>query len=118
MDAPKREPSALAKDTGKVLERLEAWVEENPGATEYWIETELEAEQILLGMAAVIHQTMLAPTDLTQHDRRTLQDMANRYRLAVSQGRGLQTFREMTDEDQLHFMGVRLRVTPHNPLAH
>lgn len=102
--------SALAKDTAQILNRIEEWALENPDETDYWIESELEAEQILLTMAAVIKQSIKTTPTLTSHDKEMMRKIANEYRHAVQHGRASQLFRDMTEEDQLELVGLRLRV--------
>lgn len=108
--ASEKTSSALAQDTAKILDRLEEYALENPDETDYWIETELEAEQILLAMAAVIKQTIKITPTLTSHDKQMMRDVANKYRHAVKQGQARQLFRDMTEHDQLELRGMRLRV--------
>ena len=101
-------------DLGKpqhVLERLEAWVEDNPTASVYWIDTEYEAAQILVAMAAALKVAGDSIEDRTGADKAVLQRFARRYRQAASTGRALQFLREIDGdpENQLELYGVQLR---------
>ena len=95
--------------SGHILERLEDYAEEHPEATEYRISSELEAEQILLAMAATIKHT--SSSIRNKMDKSLYLEIANKYRVAVIGGKALETFRAMTEEDQLELYGLKLTVT-------
>ncbi len=90
-----------------IIERIEKWIAEHPEATEYWIETETEAEQILLAMAAVIRLSAKGVGD--RNAKRMMRDQANQYVQAVQNNAALELFRNMTEADQLELYEVRLR---------
>lgn len=95
-----------------ILERLEAlsiqYQEECRPASEfvYQIQGEEEAAQILLAMAATIKHT--ADGIRNKMDLALYLQIAADYRKAVVQGKALQCFREMTEEDQLEIYGLKL----------
>lgn len=98
--------SALAKDTQHALATIEAHAAAFPDADIYEIETELEAAQILLSMAAMIKKT--AKSIKNKHDKATYREVASAYRRAVIQGKALETFANMTEADQLELYGLKL----------
>lgn len=100
-------------ESDHVLERLEALADQyadecRPKPWIYLITDAEEASQILLAMAAVIKVTSKSVRNAM--DKRTYLDVAAGYRKAVVTGQALQTFRNMTDEDQLELYGLTLTV--------
>ncbi len=95
-----------------ILERLEALGDQFdedciPSSDRvYVIQDEEEACQILLAMAATIKHT--ADGVLNVPDKALYLGIARVYREAVVSGRALETFRKMTEEDQLSIYGMRL----------
>jgi len=90
-----------------ILERLEQWREDNPEASVYVLADEQEAADLLLAMAATMK---LVAKDLG-HDkasRDTIQGYAKIYRKAVMQGKALEYFRTLTEEDELSLYGVKI----------
>ncbi len=100
----------LAKNTVEILSRIEEYALDNPDATEYWIETEIEAEQILLAMASVIKLQIKNTPTLSSHDKAMMRNIARKYKVAVREAKAGQLFRDMTEDDQLELRGLRLRV--------
>jgi len=98
--------SGLAQDTKQALPAIEAYAQAFPDATIYEIETELEAAQILLSMAAMIKRT--ARSVKNKVDRNTYLEVASNYRRVVNQGKALETFANMTEADQLELYGLTL----------
>ena len=108
MTASKRGSRRLAEQSVAIIDEIEEYSIEHPDATEYVVETELVAAQILLAMAAMIKLT--ARTIQSQHDRSIYVATARKYRLAVQHGNAKQLFRDMTEEDQLELHGLKLVV--------
>lgn len=106
MTAKRKGSSALAQDTVHALAAIEAHAAAFPDDTFYEIETELEAAQILLSMAAMIKRT--ARSVKNQMDRNTYLEVAAAYRKAVNQGKALRTFGDMAEADQLELYGLKL----------
>lgn len=109
-------PSAPSKSStsssGHVLQRIEAFKAEHPEATEYLITTELEAEQVLLAIAATLKCIL---DDVHDRDSKAeIKKIGQQYRLAVVQGRALDFIREIAaaDETALEIHGVRIVVPP------
>ncbi len=104
--------SSAPADSDHILERLEAlsiqYQEERRPESEfvYQIQGEEEAAQILLAMAATIKHT--ADGVRNKMDLALYLQIAADYRKAVIQGKALETFREMTDDDQLEIYGLKL----------
>ena len=96
----------MVKEAGHILERIEQYAEDHPDATEYIIHDELEAEQLLLAMAATIKLT--AKSVRNAMDKTLYLEIANKYRKAVIQQKALETFRAMTEDDQLELHGLKL----------
>ncbi len=106
MTARKKELSALAKSSGRILDKIEGYSLMNPEATFYVVESELEAAQLLLAMAAMIR---LTAKDVTSKlDRAQYLKVAREYRKAVIDGQALNKFRDMTEADQLELYGLKL----------
>ena len=100
-------------ESDHVLQRLEALADQyedecRPQPWVYIIRDAEEASQILLAMAAVIKLT--AQSVRNAMDKQTYLDIAADYRLAVVRGEALQTFRHMTEQDQLTLYGLTLTV--------
>lgn len=104
--------SKKAGESDHILERLEAlgdkFDEECIPTSDriYVIKNEEEAAQILLAMAATIKHT--AEGVRNKMDLALYLQIARDYRKAVVDGKALETFRSMTDEDQLEIYGMRL----------
>lgn len=106
--AARRIGSNVVEETGHVLETMELWAAEHPMATEYVLTSELQAEQLLLAMAAVIAHT--SKDIRNAMDKRMYLDIASQYRKAVIDQSALQLFQEMTEEDQLELYGLKITV--------
>lgn len=91
-----------------ILEQMEQYAEDNPLATEFYLENEEQAAQILLSMAASIKH--LVKDVKHKEDQRHMVTIANQYRKAVIHNRALELFCNMTDEDQLEMYGLKLLV--------
>lgn len=72
----------------------------------YIIQDEEEASQILLAMAATIKHTAEGVRNVA--DKALYLGIARDYRQAVVSGKALETFRGMTEDDQLSIYGMRL----------
>lgn len=104
-----------SKDPGEsdhILERLEALGDKfdeeciPEGDRVYHIKDEEEAAQILLAMAATIKHT--AEGVRNKMDKALYVQISRDYRKAVVDGKALEMFRNMTDDDQLEIYGMRL----------
>lgn len=104
--ASEKRINELAKQSGQILDKIQGYSLMNPDATFYEVQSELEAAQLLLAMAAMIKETKNAVKN--KFDRATYEQVARDYRAAVQQGRALQKFRDMTEEDQLELYGLKL----------
>lgn len=101
-------PQKSLADPARTIERLELYSEEHPDCKDYWVDTEIEAAGILLSMAASLKQM----EDAVNHDDegiKTLRKYANDYRQAVAQGKALNYFRTISDDDALTIFGMRIR---------
>lgn len=104
--------SKKAGESDHILERLEALGDKfdeecvPPSDRVYVIKNEEEAAQILLAMAATIKCT--AEGVRNKMDLALYLKIGRDYRKAVVDGKALETFRNMTDEDQLEIYGMRL----------
>lgn len=112
MTAPKSESteateSKASPPSENIIERIETWVEHNPSATDYWIETESEAGELLIAMAAVLR--LNAKGIKEPGDRRLMRSIANDYIQHVQNSTALEHFRNMSDDDELKLYGVRMR---------
>ena len=90
-----------------ILERIETYAEENPTATDYWIDTELEAASLLLAMAASLKHAEADIVDRISIE--TLRKYANTYRAHVQQGKALYYLRTLTKEDEITLHGLVIR---------
>ncbi len=105
--------SNKAAASDHILERLEDLADQyanecRPKPWVYIINDEEEAAQILLAMAATIKHT--AEAIHNQLDKSSYVRIARQYRRAVVHGHALQTFRDMTADDQLEIYGLVLTV--------
>lgn len=91
-----------------IVDQIKAYSEENPLATSFYLETERQAKEILLSMAAtlkLVSKDVKNPVELA-----AIVDCANKYRKAVIHDKALELFRSMTDEDRLEMFGLKLEV--------
>lgn len=91
-----------------ILERLEQFKEDNPTAMEYWIETEIEAAQLLIAMAASL-KTLASDIKNDPAGVETFQNYARLYRRTVAQGKAINYLRNLTDTDSIAICGMRIR---------
>jgi hypothetical protein len=92
--------------TENVLDRLQRLAVENPDLVEYQLTTELEAQELLIAMAAML-KVMIK--DIHQAgDKRTIQDYANEYRLAVIQGKAFEYIHELNPDDEFELFGLKI----------
>ena len=91
-----------------IMERLELHKEENPTAMEYWIETELEAAELLTAMAASLQLLRKDPNPEIANSE-VLADYARLYRRTVAQGKAINYLRNLTDSDAISVHGMRIR---------
>ena len=89
-----------------ILERLERYAAENPDATEYRLDTEIEAQQLLIAMAAALK--LMSKDIEDRKDRQVLTNYANTYRQKVIHGKALEYIRELSEEDQLTIHGMKI----------
>ena len=94
-----------------VIERMAAYREQNPEATEYSLSDETEAGQLLQMMADQIRAAM----QLREHrrDRRRLNEMRqteHAMRRAFAEGRALHYIQSLAHDDELEIYGMKLVV--------
>lgn len=99
--------SRNASSGPNILERLEQISQEEPDRTEYQLTTETEAQELLTAMAAMLGKMAL---DVSGTDRQVLKDYEATYRVQVINNTALDYFRQLTDEDQLEFCGLKITV--------
>jgi len=94
--------------SGHILARMEEYSEEHPEATSYLISTELEAEELLLAIAATLKHLM---RDVKHRDDQAqIKKIGQQYRLAVVQNRALDYIRGLTGDDELEIYGLKITV--------
>lgn len=98
---------SIEADGLSIIERIEQFAEENPKAKQYWIDSELEAAEILVAMAASL-KLLLNDENNDEEGRKTLNHYASEYRRNVAQGKALQYFRSLSDRDALEIYGLRI----------
>lgn len=91
-----------------IMERLEIYKEQNPTAIDYWIETEIEAANLLVAMAACL-DLLIADPDYKKIDTTSLKDYSRTYKATVRQGKALIYLRELADSDSIAVHGMRIR---------
>lgn len=91
-----------------ILQRLEAYAEENPLATEYQLTDELEAEELLGAMAVMLRS--MAEDVKHKADAKVLHDYARTYHQQVKHRTALNYIRGLTEDDELVFCGMKLVV--------
>ena len=99
-----------SKNPGKetIIDQLERFAEENPGTETYWVDTEFEAAQILLAMAASLK---LCETDITNDEAglKKIREYANTYRQKCAQGKALNYLRTIDQSDELQIFGLTIK---------
>lgn len=91
-----------------IMERLEAFKDENPNAKYYFVSTEIEAAEILIAMAAALK---LASQDLNDDDSiETMKEYARIYRAKTFQGKALEYLMTLSKADKLSIFGMELAV--------
>ena len=111
--SPTSRESAPAASTfgAPIADRISAWLTENPDATEYAINTELEARELLITIAAAI-KLMIRDME-PSHEKDCAKVYERQMRAAAFQKRGLAYIREnfMAEGcEALEFLGVRITV--------
>jgi len=90
-----------------ILERMELYKEENPTAVEYWIETEIEAAQLLIAMAATL-DVLSNDVSYDKIGAEHLKDYARTYKATVRQGKAINYLRNLADTDAIAIHGMRI----------
>lgn len=98
----------ISNDHEHILERLEQYATDNPIATEYRITSELEAEQLLVAMAAILKHNADAIDD--PEDAKKLRQFAHLYKQKVQRNQALDYIRELNEMDQISLFGLKLTV--------
>jgi hypothetical protein len=91
-----------------IMDRLELYKEENPTAVDYWIETELEAANLLIAMAACL-DVLMADPDYDKFGVEDLKTFSRTYKATVRQGKAIAYLRELADADSIAVHGMRIR---------
>lgn len=89
-----------------ILDRLQRLAVNDPDLTEYQLTTELEAQELLIAMAAMLK--VMRKDVVGKKDKQLLNDYACQYRAAVIQGRALEYFRTLNAGDQLALFGLAI----------
>ena len=91
-----------------ILDKLQRLANEDPTLEAYHITTEIEAQELLLAMAAMLK--VMAKDVKVEIDRRVLKDYANQYRAATIQGKAMEYLRELDADDELELFGLKITV--------
>lgn len=89
-----------------ILDRLQRLAVENPQLEEYQLTTEIEAQQLLLAMAAMLKE--LRKDVKHAEDREEIGQYARDYRLAVQEGRALEYLHGLNPDDELELFGLKI----------
>lgn len=109
-DTVKSASNETSNNQNHILNRLEQYAEENPEKREYRITSELEAEQLLLAMAAILRSQARGMDDLK--DARVLTQYAHIYKQKVQRNMAMEYIRELGEEESLYLFGLKLTVSP------
>lgn len=89
-----------------ILDRLEVWAEDHPEATSYLLTSELEAEELLLAMAAALKLVSRDVNNIVDSD--TARTYARTYRKAVTHRAALDYIRTLTKVDEIQIYGLKI----------
>lgn len=106
--SPGDSTTADSTTPNNILERLELYKEANPTAIEYWLETEAEAELLLVAMAASL-DTLIADPSFDKIAAEDLKKYSRQYKAACRQQKALDYIRDLADENSLAIWGMRIR---------
>jgi hypothetical protein len=95
-----------SSEPGHILERLEQFAADNPMESEYRITSELEAEQLLIAIAAVVKNNAEGIDDPKAAQK--LRNIAHLYKQKVQRNQALEYLRELSDEVQLEIYGLKI----------
>ncbi len=91
-----------------VADRVSAWLIDHPEATEYCVNDEREAMQIL---TEILAHLMLMKRDIPDAvDRRKVRDLCKQIRKAIVQARAIEWIRQKNKTDPIEYLGVKLTV--------
>lgn len=91
-----------------IADRIALWLQENPDASEYCVNEEIEAKELLLGIAATIKAMMIDVKD--RNDYAQVKAIRNAMCRAAAQSKAIPYIRELNKTDPLEFLGVRITV--------
>ncbi|MGI9251137.1 MAG: hypothetical protein ACR2PR_08065 [Pseudohongiellaceae bacterium] len=92
-----------------ILKQVEAYAQENPTATEYWIDNEFAAAAILSAMAASLKHVRKTTGTLAGAEAAELKKFEQIYRHKCAVGEALLYFRTIDDDEALEIFGLRIR---------
>ncbi len=94
-----------------IADRISDWLHEHPEATEYCINEELDAAQLLIAISNQLHIHLKTIPKHYVDDRRDIRKLRNRMQLAAKTFRGIAYIRSLNESgQQLEFLGVRITV--------
>ncbi len=102
------ESESTRPDPQHILERLEQYKDDHPEASEYQLETEAEAEELLVAMVSTFKLVMDDPKFRDRESRAEIQKYAKQYHHAIQGKRCLDFFRELEGDDELSLYGMRI----------
>lgn len=91
-----------------ILERLESYKDDHPTAVDYWIETEMEAAQLLIAMAASL-DSLAKDLEYDKVDAGHLTKFSRQYKAIVCQGKAINYLRNISDQEAIAICGMRIR---------
>lgn len=90
-----------------ILDRMEVWAEDHPEATSYMLMSELEAEELLLAMAAALKLISRDVNNIVDKD--IAQNYARTYRKVVVQGAAMDYIRTLNKSDEIEIYGLKIK---------
>ena len=90
-----------------IADRIASWLREHPEATEYCLNTEEEAIELLSAIAATIKAAM---REAPPGQARQIKPIRNAMIRACAQKQAIAYIRELNREEQLEFLGVDIVV--------
>lgn len=96
-----------------VADRISAWAKDNPDATEYCLNDEMEARALLIEILAYTKEMV---KDISPHtpdnNEREVRQVAKKFmqdmRKALAQGAAIDYIRELNKTEPLEFIGLRI----------
>ena len=109
---PASKPESREPGAALILERLEAYKQQNPNVQAYYLTSEEEARDLLIAMVGTFELILKDPKFDNEASRAEIGKYQRQYHDAIQSGECLVFFRELADHEQLSLYGMQLKVSP------